>query len=161
MTNVSMGKVYENWTSMDMGDGRTIMETSKHVRNLIAGKITNSSVHDTMEKLSYSDEVNALYSDGTDVYYANHAVKTPKDVENVKILLHNSALSGYEMFNAKTDELFVPSNLGLSSKTFLWSDMSETQQQRIFNDCSWEGKEGFNTYVLKPPALVATKKESV
>ena len=38
--------------------------------------------------------------------------------------------------------------------------MNESQRQRIFEDCIWEGNEGFNTYVLKPPALLATKKKS-
>ena len=69
-------------------------------------------------------------------------------------------INGYEIYNTKTEELFVPSNIGLSSKTFNWDDMNETQRQRIFEDCIWEGNEGFNTYVLKPPALLATKKKT-
>jgi hypothetical protein len=160
LTNELVGKVYENWTSMDMGNGKSIMDTSAHVRNEIVCKITNQTMHDTIKTQIYSDQVNALYSDGANVYFTNHAVKTPKDVENVNVLLHNSALSGYEMYNTKTEELFVPSNIGLSSKTFNWNDMSEQQRKRIFEDCTWEGDEGFNTYVLKPPALVSVKKKS-
>lgn len=159
MTGELVGKVYENWTSMDMGNGKSIMDTSAHVRNEIAACIMNETIHDTMNLQVYRDQVNALYSDGTDVYFANHALKTPKDAENVRVLLHNSALSGYEMYNTKTEELFVPSNIGLSSKTFNWDDMNENQRQRIFEDCIWEGNEGFNTYVLKPPALMASKKK--
>lgn len=35
--------------------------------------------------------------------------------------------------------------------------MSVAQRGRVFNDCVWEGREGFNTYVLKPSALTTDK----
>tara|TARA_B100000214_G_C23962712_1_gene626113 strand:- start:538 stop:1875 length:1338 start_codon:yes stop_codon:yes gene_type:complete len=160
MTGETIGKVYDNWTKMDMGNGKSIMDTSAHVRDAIAQKVLNTTMHDVSQRKIYSDEVNALYSDGHSVYIANHAVKTPKE-DGGKILIHLSALSGYELYNSiKTDELFVPSNLGLSSKTFNWDDMSVAQRKRIFNDCIWEGNEGFNTYVLKPPGLVAQNKKA-
>lgn len=154
MTNETIGQVYEHWTSLDVGSGKNISETCVYVRNQIASRLTDKTC------ASYTDEINALYSDGTSIYCTNHAVKIPKDVEEVKVLMHTSALSGYEMFNTNSEELFLPSNLGLSSKNFRWEDMSESQQKRVFRDCIWEGNEGFNTYVLKPPALVATQKKA-
>ena len=157
MTGETVGKVYENWTSMDMGNGKSITATSQFVRNHIAQHVLNSTLHSVTESLCYSDEVNALYSDGHSVYIANHALKTPKD--DSKVLIHQSALSGYELYSAKTDELFIPSNLGLSQKTFDWADMSTAQRQRIFRDCMWEGNDAYNTYVLKPAGLVSDKKK--
>ena len=160
MTGATIGQVYENWTKMDMGNGKSIMDTSSYVRDAIAQKVLNCTYHDVSESKLYSDEINALYSDGHSVYVANHAVKTPKEGDG-SILIHLSALSGYELYKSvKTDELFVPSNLGLSSKTFNWDDMSVAQRKRIFSDCMWEGNEGFNTYVLKPPGLVASNKKA-
>ena len=118
----------------------------------------NTTVHAVNEALVYSDEVNALYSDGHSVYVANHALKTPKDDQ--KVLVHQSALSGYELYSVKTDELFIPSNMGLSSKNFNWDDMTQAQRQRIFRDCMWEGNDAYNTYVLKPAGLLANKKKA-
>ena len=158
MTGETVGKVYENWTSMDMGNGKSITATSVFVRNHIAQHVLNTTVHAVTEALVYSDEVNALYSDGHSVYIANHALKTPKD--DARVLVHQSALSGYELYSVKTDELFIPSNMGLSSKNFNWDDMSAAQRQRIFRDCMWEGNDAYNTYVLKPAGLLASKKKA-
>lgn len=158
MTGETVGKVYDNWTAMDMGNGKSITATSKFVRNHIAQQVLNTTVHAVSEALCYSDEVNALYSDGHSVYCANHALKTPKDES--KVLIHQSALSGYELYSVKTDELFIPSNMGLSSKNFSWDEMSQAQRQRIFRDCLWEGNDAYNTYVLKPAGLMANKKKA-
>jgi hypothetical protein len=158
MTGEKVGNVYKNWTEMDMGNGKSIMDTSAYVRDLIAQKIMGCTLHTAMERKNYSDEVNALYSDGSLVYFANHCVKTPKE-EGAKILVHLSALSGYELYNVKSDELFTPSNIGLSSKNFNWDDMTSAQRSRIFSDCIWEGNEGFNTYVLKPPGMKVSEKK--
>lgn len=152
MTNENMNNVYEHWHNLDVGNGRTVSETCAHVRNQIASKLCGNNTP------VYKDQINALYYDGQSIFYANHAVKTP-DQEEANVLLHCSALSGYEMFHTKTNELFLPSNLGLSSHNFKWDDMSENQQKRIFKDCAWEGNEGFNTYVLKPPALTSAQKK--
>ena len=152
MTGETMGKVYEQWSELDVGNGKSITETCNSVRNRIAARLCGNN------RPTYSDQVNALYSDGQQIFYANHAIKMP-DTEEASVLIHCSALSGYEMFHSNSRDLFLPSNLGLSSQNFKWDGMSDTQQRRIFRDCSWEGKEGFNTYVLKPPALIATKKK--
>jgi hypothetical protein len=37
--------------------------------------------------------------------------------------------------------------------------MSVQQRSRIFSDCLWEGNEGFNTYVLKPPGMKVEEKK--
>ena len=74
-------------------------------------------------------------------------------------MVHVSALAGYEIYNIKSDDLFVSSNLGISGKTFDWDSMKLSQRKRIFNDCLWEGKEGFNTYVLSSPSMTSLNKE--
>jgi hypothetical protein len=158
MTGETVGKIYENWTTMDMGNGKSIMDTASHVRNQIARGILGATEIAVNDCRVYSDEVNALYSDGSSVYFSNHAIKTPKE-DGGQILVHLSALGGYELYSVESDELFIPSNMGLSSKTFNWDDMSTAQRHRIFSDCMWEGNEGFNTYVLKPPGMLATKKK--
>ena len=154
VSNETVGKVYENWGKMDMGNGKSITDTSAFARDTIAKTILGKTVNPL-----YRDQINALYSDGTDIYVANHAIKTPKD-ENEKVLLHCSALAGYELFETKSEELFTPSDLGISADTFGWDEMSLAQRKRVFNDCVWEGKEGFNTYVMKPPGLTSSKKKS-
>ena len=159
MSGENCGTVYENWNSMDMGNGKNLLETSINIRNKIAAKVMGISKKDASKLSMYSDEVNALYSDGHSVYFANHAIKVPKK-ENARILVHVSALAGYEMYNISSESLFVPSNLGISDKTFNWNSMKLDQRQRIFNDCSWEGKEGFNTYVLSAPAMSGRNKEN-
>lgn len=159
MAGETCGKVYENWSSMDMGNGKNLIETSINIRNKIAAKILNCSASEANKLSIYSDEVNGLYSDGHSVYFANHAIKIPKK-ENARVLVHVSALAGYEIYNIKADDLFVPSNLGLSGKTFDWDSMKLSQRKRIFNDCSWEGKEGFNTYVLSSPSMTSENKEN-
>lgn len=153
-TNETMGNVYKNWTNMDMGNGKTLVETSVFARETIAKSLTDTEV-----SACYSDEVNALYTDGTNIYFANHAVKTPKE-EGALLLIHNSALSGYETYLTKTDELFVPSNVGIASNTFEWNKMNSPQRSRIFKDCVWEGEEAFNMYVLRPPGLITGKKKA-
>lgn len=153
-TNETIGNVYKNWTSMDMGNGKTLVETSAFARETVAKSLIGAEIPSC-----YSDEVNALYTDGTNIYFANHAVKTPKE-EGAQLLVHNSALSGYEMYSTKTEELFVPSNVGIASKTFEWGNMNASQRARIFKDCVWEGDEAFNTYVLRPPGLLSGKKKA-
>jgi hypothetical protein len=154
VSNETVGKVYENWASMDMGNGKSITDTSVLTRDNVASTVLGKASNPI-----YRDQVNALYSDGTDIYIANHAIKTPKD-ENEKVLIHCSALAGYELFNTNSEELFTPSNVGISTETFGWDEMSLVQRKRVFNDCVWEGKEGFNTYVMKPPGLTSIKKKS-
>lgn len=160
MGGENCSKVYENWNTMDMGKGKSILATSLYIRNLIASKILNVSVDEAKTLKVYHDEVNALYSDGHHVYFANHAVKNPKD-ENSKLLVHMSALSGYELYSVNSDKLFLPSNMGISSETFSWENMTPNQRQRVFNDCIWEGDESFNTYVLSPPCMKGAEKEKM
>jgi hypothetical protein len=154
-TNETVANVYKNWTSMDMGDGKTLTDTCVNARNAIASTILGESVEPC-----YRDEVNALYTDGTSIYFGNHAVKTPKE-EGAKVLLHSSALAGYETYLTNTSELFIPSNVGIATNTFEWNDMSMGQRGRIFKDCIWEGQEAFNTYVLRPPGLVSQAKKAL
>ena len=159
MSGESCGKVYSNWNSMDMGNGKNLVETSLNIRNKIASVVMNCTKSKATSSCVYTDEINGLYSDGHSVYFANHAIKTPKG-DNARILVHVSALAGYEIYNIKSDDLFVPSNLGLSEKIFDWDNMKLNQRKRIFNDCSWEGDEGFNTYVLSAPSMSSRDKEN-
>ena len=46
MTGEKVGNVYKNWTEMDMGNGKSIMDTSAYVRDLIAQKIIGCTLHE-------------------------------------------------------------------------------------------------------------------
>ena len=148
VANEQMGKVYKDWVSMDIAHGKSISDMSKHVRDTIAATITKQS----SIKPIYSDEINSLYTDGTDIYCSNNAIKNP-NMEEASVLVHISPLGGYELFQTSFEQNFIPADTGLSEKTFHWNEMSVKQRQRIFNDCAWEGKEGFNTYVLKTSGM--------
>lgn len=160
ISSESIGTVYSNWTSMDMGQGKSISDMAVTLRSMSAAKLLNKSLTEIKHNEIYRDEFNAMYSDGTTIYFANHAIKTPK-TEDAHVLIELSALSGFELFRCGSEELFVPSNLGVSDNVFNWNDMSTQQRQRIFHDCSWDGEEGFNTYVLRQVNMDKTQRKYV
>jgi len=154
----TIGNVYSNWSSMDMGQGKSISDMAVSLRSFTAAKLLNKSLTEIKHSEIYRDEMNAMYSDGQTIYFANHAIKNPKS-DDASVLVELSALSGFELYKCSGEELFIPSNLGISNNVFNWNDMSIEQRQRIFHDCKWEGNEGFNTYVLRQINMDKTQKK--
>jgi hypothetical protein len=154
----TMGTVYRNWNSMDMGQGKSISDMAVSVRSMLAAQLLNKSLTEIKHNEIYRDEYNSLYSDGHYIFFANHGIKNPK-TEDASVLIELSALSGFELYKCSGEERFIPCNLGVSNNVFNWKDMSTQQRQRIFHDCSWEGSEGFNTYVLRQVNMDKTQKK--
>lgn len=103
------------------------------------------------DKVAYEDISVGLYSDGQNIYHANHAVKV--DEESQGVLVRHSALGGYRMKDISHEVAFVPSDYGYSEKTYNFANLDDRTKGRIKSKFFWKNGDTFNTLVIRPPAL--------
>lgn len=147
VSGVTIGEAYDQLTNMSMG-GKTLVEHGRSQRTELAKEIIGTAT------AIYNDEMHGLYSDQQHVYVANGLVK-----QEGHVLQRVSALGGFvEIQNPQ--KRFVPADHPVSLAGFEgWSNMSQRHLRRIYNDCSWDEKEAFNTQVLAAPQWNADQRK--
>lgn len=132
----TLGDAYRQLTTRKVA-GKTILEHARAQRQEIAEKVIGAA------SSIYNDEMNGLYSDQEHVYVSNALVK-----QEGHVLQRVSALGGFMEIQDPT-RMFVPADQPVSLEAFKgWDNLSERHLQRIYNDCSWDDQEAFNTQVL-------------
>lgn len=133
----TIGQAYEQLTTRKVA-GKTILEHARSQRQQLAEEILGGAASSI-----YNDEMNGLYSDQEHVYVSNALVK-----QEGHVLQRVSALGGLVEIQDPS-RMFVPADQPVSLSAFKgWDDMSDRHLQRIYNDCSWDDQEAFNTQVL-------------
>lgn len=103
------------------------------------------------ENVAYEDISVGLYSDGQNIYHANHAVKIDDDMKAV--IVRHSALGGYRLKDINDDVAFVPCDYGFADKTYNFSSLDDRTKARIKQKFFWKNGDTFNTLVIRPPSV--------
>ncbi len=101
------------------------------------------------DEVVYEDISVGLYSDGQNIYHANHAVKIDNEVKSV--LVRHSSLGGYRLKDVTGDASFVPSDYGYSESTYNFQKLDDRTKARIKTQFHWKNGDTFNTLVIRPP----------
>ena len=132
----TIGEAYSQLTSRKF-DGKSILEHARAQRQQLAEEILGAA------SSIYNDEMNGLFSDQEHIYVTNALVK-----QEGHVLQRVSALGGLVEIQDPS-RMFVPADQPVSLEAFKgWEQLSERHLQRIYNDCSWDDQEAFNTQVL-------------
>lgn len=132
----TLGDVYKQLTK-SVVEGLSVADHARELRNRVATSLLGES------DAIYNDVMHNIYSDTSALFVANGLVKHEGNV-----LQRVSALGGFTEIQSPT-RLFVPADTPVSISTFeSWDALSKPHLRRIFEDCSWNGKEMFNTQVL-------------
>lgn len=132
----TLGKAYKQLTSNKV-NGMSILEHSRVQRQKLAESILGSA------SSIYNDEMNALFSNQEHIFVANALVK-----QEGHVLQRMSALGGLMEIQDPATQ-FVAADQPTSLEGFQgWENMSDPHLRRIFQDCSWDGDEAFNTQIL-------------
>jgi hypothetical protein len=144
-SGITAGELDLQWKRMKFNNAYSIAKKSELMRDEIAKKISASAT------LIHSDTINGVFSDVSDVYFANGAVKSTAATD---ILVKSSSLGGYRLYKSTdSSKKFFPADLGISDAYYAWEDLTQQNCERIVNTCMWEGSLPFNTSVMQPPAI--------
>lgn len=139
------GEIATQWKRMRFHETYSIPEKTKAVRSKIAETVAPGA------EMIYSDTVNNILTDATNVFFLNQSVKVG---ESKTILMSSSSLGGYRLYNSISEEnLFFPANMGTSMSFYDWNSLSPQNCSRIENTCMWSGALTFNTQVMRPPSI--------
>lgn len=147
-TGMTLGAAYEELTTATVQQ-RKIAQVAREARATIAREVLGEAGE------IYTDTMHNIYSDKDSLYVANGVVKHEGNV-----LQRVSSLGGFMEIQDPT-RTFVPADSPQTLSAFQgWDQLSEAHLRRIFQDCSWDDAEAFNTQVLSAPMWNAAQRKN-